>query len=99
MKTAVLVLVFLLAESYPRELARLTSASLSSVQLATEALEREGALATRLIGNTRRVCLNPRYFAAQELRMMLTRLVQGFPMFEEVAASVRRRPRRAGKPL
>ena len=94
-----MVLLALLDESYPRELARLIGASLSSVQLAVERLESEGVLATRLIGTSRRVSLNPRYFAVKQLRELLMRLADGFPEFKESAATIRRRPRRAGKPL
>lgn len=98
-RTDLLILVGLLEESYPRELARLTGINLSSVQNIVDSLDREGVIATRLIGKERRVTLNPRYYAVKELRRYLLRLAAGRPDLERIAASVRRRPRRAGKPL
>ena len=55
----VLTLVALLDETYPRELARLTGAPLASVQRIVNDLEREGVVATRIVGANREVSLNP----------------------------------------
>ncbi len=98
-RTEVLVLIALLEESYPTELARLLGARLYSVQKVVDALEREGVLATRRMGNQRWVSINPRFFAGKELRALLLRLAETEPVLTEAAASVRRRPRRKGKPL
>lgn len=98
-RTEVLILVALLEESYPTELARLLKAPLYSVQKVVDALDREGILATRLIGRERRVSINPSYFAGKELLAFLLRLGEAEPELNDAAATVRRRPRRKGKPL
>lgn len=98
-RTEVLILIALLEESYPTELARLLGAPLYSVQKVVDALDREGVLATRRIGTERRVTLDPRFFAVSELRALLLRLAQAEPELRDIAAKARRRPRRKGKAL
>jgi hypothetical protein len=98
-RTEVLVMTALLGETYPTELARLLGAPLYSVQTIVDALDREGILATRLVGNSRHVALDPRYFAYKELRELLLRLAEAEPTLREAAAKRRSRPRRSGKPL
>ena len=98
-KTEVLLLTALLGETYPTEIARLLGAPLYSIQTIVDALDREGVLATRLIGNQRRVSLDPRYFASKELRAFLLRLSDAEPELRKVAAARRSRPRRLGQPL
>ena len=94
-----LVLLALLGESYPTELARLLDAPLFSVQTIVAALDREGVLATRPLGAVRRVSLDPRYFAYRDLRALLLRLAEAEPELQSAAASRRSRPRRPGKPI
>jgi len=96
--TAMLILVAVLEESYPAELARLLGSSISSVQRTLDRLEREGLIATRKLG-VRRVTLNPLYPAANELKALLLRLAEGYPEYAAIRESLRRRPRRRGKPL
>ena len=98
-RTDVLVLLGLLEESYPRELARLTGINLSSVQNIVDSLDVEGIVVTRLVGKERKVTLNPRYYAVEELRRYLSRLATGRPDLQRIASTFRRRPRRARKPL
>ena len=98
-RTEVLILLALLEESYPTELALLLNAPLFSVQKIVDDLDRQGIVATRLIGKARRATLNPRFIASQELRALLLRLAQSEPELQTAAASVRRRPRRRGKHL
>ena len=98
-RTEVLILIALLGESYPAELARLLGAPLFSVQKIVDALDREGIVASRISGKTRRVSLDPRYFAQQELEALLLRLAEAEPELHRAAASRRSRPRRAGKAL
>jgi hypothetical protein len=98
-RSEVLILVALLGETYPTELARLLGAPLYSVQTIVDALDRDGILATRLLGNTRRVDLDPRYFAFKELRRLLLRMGDAEPELQAAAARRRSRPRRAGRPL
>lgn len=93
-RTEVLLLIALLEESYPCELARLLKSPLFSVQKIVNNLDREGVVATRLIGRERRVALDPRFLAYGELRELLLRLAAREPSLTDVAASVRRRPRK-----
>lgn len=98
-RTLVLLALVLLEESFPRELARLLEVSLNGVQQALRRLEVDGLVAARAAGRTRLYRLNPRYFAARELGQYLKRLANVESGLLERTAKLRRRPRRAGKPL
>ena len=98
-RTRVLMALRLLEESYPRELSRLLGASLSGVQMALRGLERDGLVAGRLAGRTRLFRLSPRYFAREELQRYLLRLTEPEASLRSRVAQLRRRPRRAGKPV
>jgi hypothetical protein len=93
------MLLALLEESYPREMARLLGAPLLSIQRIVDDFEREGLLATRLVGNQRRVTLNPRFYGIKPLKELLLSLAQGAPELQNIVGSLRRRPRRRGKKL
>ena len=69
-RTDILVLIALLGDSYPTEMARLLGAPLRSTQRILEDLEDEGVLASRLVGRTRQVRLDPRFFAARDLKAL-----------------------------
>lgn len=73
-RTRALLALAIMTETYPRELARVLDAPLFSVQKALMALERDGLLASRVLGRTRLYALNPRYLASRELREYLERL-------------------------
>lgn len=98
-RTRVLLALALLTQSYPRELARLLEVPVAGVQSALRGLERDGLVAGRLVGRIRLYDLNPRYFAREELRRYLVRLSEGAPDLKDAVTALRRRPRRAGKPL
>lgn len=85
----------LLEETYPTELARLLDASLYSVQTILADLESQGVVASRKRGRTRMVSLEPRFFAARELRALLSRLAEAEPDLEAAAATRRSRPRQS----
>lgn len=97
-RTRLLVALSLLDESYPREMARLLGVSLSAVQKALASLERDGLVAVRSVGRTRVARIDPRYFARQELLAYLERLAEADPDLARSVSSLRRRPRRTGKP-
>ncbi|HET9368597.1 MAG TPA: winged helix-turn-helix domain-containing protein [Vicinamibacterales bacterium] len=97
-RTRVLLALRLLEESYPRELARVLGVSLNGVQSAISGLERDGLVASRAAGRTRLVRLNPRYFARQELQQYLLKLAAPDRDLQARTATLRRRPRRTGKP-
>lgn len=97
-RTQVLVAIRLLGETYPSELAAMLGLPLFSVQSIVASFERDAVVMSRLLGRTRLVSLNPRYFAFKELDALLLKLgLQDAPL-QSMLASRRRRPRRAGKP-
>jgi DNA-binding transcriptional ArsR family regulator len=98
-RTRVLLALRLLSESYARELARLLSQNLSGVQGALRSLERDGLVAAREVGRTRAYRLNPRGIARAELARYLDGLLEPEKDLRSRVASLRRRPRRTGKPL
>ena len=98
-RTLVLVALRLLDESFPRELARLLKVPLNGVQQALRGLEVDGLVAAGTAGRTRLYRLNPRYFAREELEDYLKRLAEAETELVERTATLRKRPRRAGKPL
>jgi DNA-binding IclR family transcriptional regulator len=98
-RTAVLVALAMLRDSYPRELSRLLQAPLSGVQRALTGLERDGLVVGRSAGRTRLFELNPRYFAETELRSYLRRLAEPEDQLKKRIAALRRRPRQTGKRL
>ncbi len=94
-----LLVLRLLEESYAREIAPLVELSLSGVQKGLQSLERDGLVAGRTAGRTRLYRLNPRAYARRELERYLERLLEPEADLRARAAKLRRRPRRAGKPL
>jgi hypothetical protein len=98
MRTSLLMLVAVLEETYPAELARYLGSSISSVQRTLDKIEEERLVATRQ-GVVRSVTLNPLYPAVNELRSFLLRLAEGYPVYQRIKESRRLRPRRRGKPL
>jgi DNA-binding transcriptional ArsR family regulator len=98
-RTRILILLGLLGSSHARELARLLGTSLSVAQKALASLERDDLIAAQTVGRARLYRINPRYFARRELEAYVRRLMPAFHDLERVASSVRRRPRRVGKPL
>jgi len=96
-RTETLILLALLGESHASELAALLGARLFAVQTILAALEKEGIVASRLVGRARRTELDPRHFAHRELKALLLRLAQAEPELQATAAARRSRPRRPGK--
>jgi DNA-binding transcriptional ArsR family regulator len=95
----VLKLLGLLERSYPRELAALLDEDLSMVQRTLDDLERDGILASRIMGRIRLFELNRTYQQYGLLRELLNRMAQVDPEITEAAQRVRLRPRRARKAL
>jgi DNA-binding transcriptional ArsR family regulator len=98
-RTRVLVALARLGESYPRELSRLLRLSLFSVQRALRTLELDALVVARSMGKTRLYQLNPGYFARRDLDRYLKRLADADAELARAVGSLRRRPRRTGKPL
>ena len=95
----ILKLLGLLEQSYPRELAAVLDEDLSVVQRNLDDLERDGVLASRLMGRTRLFELNRTYQHYAPLRDLVARMGQRDPEIVEAAQRLRRRPRRARKEL
>jgi|ERR1700730_13333455 len=98
-RSRVLILIALLGETYPAELARLLGAPLYSVQKIVNSLESDRLIATRLRGNQRRVSLQPEAPGAKHLKEYLLSLARSDPAFAGMLRAVRTRPRRQGKPV
>lgn len=98
MRTALLMLVAVLEETYPAEISRYLGSSIPAVQRTLDKLEDEGLVATRQLA-VRTVALNPAYPAFRELRALLLRLAEGYGQYQIVKESRRTRPRRRSKPL
>jgi DNA-binding MarR family transcriptional regulator len=98
-RTRVLLSLNLLGASFQRELSRLLDSSPSVVQKALNGLERDGLISGRMMGRTRSYTVSPRYFARTELAAYLKRLAEADAELQARTAELRRRPRRAGKPL
>lgn len=98
-RTDVLLLIAHMEETHASEIARILGISLSTAQNALDSLEAVGVVSGAVEGRARRVRLNPRYFAHEELSTLLGKLSAHDPELRERVAAIRRRPRRAGKPL
>ena len=97
-RTRSLLALRLLGSSYPRELSRVLETPLAPVQRALRGLEQDGLVAARTVGRTRLYTLNPIYFARGELAAYLARLADADPALQRTVITLRRRPRRTGKP-
>ena len=98
-RSRVLVVLHLLGDSYARELARVLEIRLAAVQKALKSLERDRLIAGRTAGRTRLYRFDPRYFAHPELERYVSRLSDAEDGLRGRVATLRRRPRRSGKPL
>lgn len=98
-RTQTLELIHLLVETHASELAKLLGTPLKTVQRIISAMEDEKLIVGHTVGRERRIRLNDRYFAAAELRALLTALTRQDKETEAAAESLRRRPRRRGKEL
>jgi hypothetical protein len=97
-RTAVLVAIRLLEETYAQELADLLELYLYSVQSILRSLESEAVILGRPMGRTRIISLNPRYLAHAELSALLWRMGRHDVELQRQLSARRRRPRRVGKP-
>ncbi len=98
-RTRLLLALRLLGTSHPRELARLLDAPISGVLKALRTLEADNMVAGRSVGRTRQYSLNPAFIARNELAALLRTLADADQELGTRTAALRRRPRRATKPL
>lgn len=99
LRTKTLIALSVLGESHVSELSQILGAGPTTVRNAVGTLEQAGLVVGRYVGKTRQITLNPRFRAASELKALLDKLAQGDPALLSMIADLRRRPRRAGKPL
>lgn len=92
------MLLALLGESYPTELAKLLGAQLVSVIKILDGLELDGVVASRMLGRVRLVSLEPRFHGFKALQVLLVQLGTADHPIRSAAASRRSRPPRKGKP-
>ncbi len=96
------VLMFLICreKSYPSEIAAFYGSSLTPIQKQLDKLEMGGVLVSRTTGRTRVYEFNPRYPILLELKSLLLKALNYYPVEIQNALRIyRRRPRRRGKPL
>ncbi len=98
-QTRLLVLIGVLEETYASELARLAGVNLATVQNFVKNLELGGVLATRVIGKERRIGINRRFPARNELKALLAKLAELDPVVQDGVRRLRKRPRRMGKDI
>jgi predicted transcriptional regulator len=98
-RTQTLELIHLLEETHASELARLLGTPLKTIQRILYAMEDEKLIVGRMVGRERRIRLNDRYFAASELKALLSALARRDKETEAAAESLRRRPRQRGKQI
>jgi DNA-binding MarR family transcriptional regulator len=96
-RTNTLLVVHMLRETHPSEIANVIGVSLSQAQRAVDSLEQAGVLVGAMEGRARRVRISPRFPAATELRALLDKLAIHEVELQRRLAEDRRRPRRAGK--
>ena len=98
-RTKVLLAISVLDETHATELARVLGVGDNTARNALLTLEAAGLVVGTLEGGVKRFRLNPRFRAADELRALLDKLSLGDPALLNAIATIRRRPRRTGKPL
>ena len=98
-RTRILILIFMLKETYPSQVAEILEISLNQSQGAIESLEVPGIVVRVTDGRQRKVKLNPRYAFKEELQSLLQKMAVSDITMQEKLAEYRRRPRKSGKPL
>jgi biotin operon repressor len=96
-RTSTLIIISMLGETHAAEIASVLNRGRSRVKEAVDVLERQGVIIGATEGSMRRLRLNPRYVAADELRALLVKLGTADVDLQQRLASLRRRPRRSSK--
>ena len=98
-RTKVLVAISVMEETHATEVARILGVGDNTARNALLTLEAAGLVVGTSEGGVKRFRLNPRFRAAAELRALLEKLSFGDPALLNSIATLRRRPRRTGKPV
>lgn len=87
-------------EGYSREIARTFGSDPDSIQKQLVKFEDGGIFISKFVGKTKVYSFNPRYPFLSELKALLEKAFTFYPEdLRSVIKPLRRRPRRAGKPL
>ncbi|QYK52321.1 MAG: hypothetical protein KF824_08630 [Fimbriimonadaceae bacterium] len=97
--TTLIQLVYVLKDTYAKELADLTGLGATTVKNQLSNWENTGIISLRTVGRQRMVTLNPRFYAINELCALLERMVLQNPEILEIASAKRSRPRKTGKEI
>jgi predicted transcriptional regulator len=99
-KEQVLIYLRIRKEGYARQIAKYYTVSLSSVQKQLDKLEFGNILVSKSFGRTRVYYYNPRYPFLKELFALIDKAFQFLPLKQQQELkSIRKRPRRKGKPI
>jgi predicted transcriptional regulator len=99
LRTDILLAIGMLEETYASELARLLGVSFTAVQRILEGLENDGVLIGRLVGRTRFIQIDQKWFGAKPLSELLRTLGERNPDLRNRIESVRLNPRNRDKPI
>jgi DNA-binding transcriptional ArsR family regulator len=96
----ILFFLYVYAEGYPLGMARVFGVPVNRIQQQLKRLENGGIVVSRLIGKVRLYTFNPRFPFLKELKELTAKAYEFVPENEkERYFRMRKRPRRAGKPL
>lgn len=96
----ILFFLYVYAEGYPLGMARVFGVPVNRIQQQLKRLENGGIVVSRLVGKVRLYTFNPRFPFLEELKELMTKAYEFVPENEkERYFRMRKRPRRAGKPL
>lgn len=99
LRDRLLVLLSLIPEIHIRGAASALGSTPSEAAKAVASLERIGVVESRRTAGSRLVSLDPRWYAAAELRLLLARLAETDRELNDFAEARRARPRRTEPPL
>jgi DNA-binding transcriptional ArsR family regulator len=96
----ILFFLYVYAEGYPLGMARVFGVPVNRIQQQLKRLENGGIVVSRLVGKVRLYTFNPRFPFLKELKELAAKAYEFVPENEkERYFRMRKRPRRAGKPL
>lgn len=96
----ILFFLYVYGEGYPFGMARVFGAPVNKIQQQLKRLENGGVVASRLVGKVRLYTFNPRYPFLKQLKELIARAYEFVSEKEkDKYFRMRKRPRRAGKPL
>ncbi len=99
MRTKALVCICLLEETHASELARILGAGITTIRNVIDTLEQAGVVAGVKEGGSRRIRLDTRFRAYDELKALLQKMALSDPALLFALGNERRRPRRSGKEI